>query len=238
MKKEFTLIELLVVIAIIAILASMLLPALNKAREKSQASKCLGNHKQLGSAMIMYTGDFKGWLPTATVDGGVPAYWKFQLSHYMGKGGYTWSQVQSDRKAFGKNSAYGCPTFSGVPVANASWETSQPGRYSGLGWNRWVSYNPLLTGTGSDRAQKLTAFKKHASESALIGDVPDGDVHVSTSQDNYETIDRKDAVPSRVAARHSNGGNYLWADGHGGWKSNAEMHNGKNGAASWYLRAH
>lgn len=60
MKKSFTLIELLVVIAIIAILAGMLLPALNQARERSRNGVCKSNIKQLSVIMFMYADDHNG----------------------------------------------------------------------------------------------------------------------------------------------------------------------------------
>ncbi len=62
-KKGFTLIELLVVIAIIAILASLLLPALRKARAKSIEIQCASNQKQNFHSMMSYVNDYDGYFP-------------------------------------------------------------------------------------------------------------------------------------------------------------------------------
>ncbi len=62
-ENAFTLVELLVVIAIIAMLAALLLPALNRARDRAKAVACTSNLRQVGVALLLYADDFKGWTP-------------------------------------------------------------------------------------------------------------------------------------------------------------------------------
>ena len=118
---KFTLIELLVVIAIIAILAAILLPALNSARERGRSASCLNNLKQMGNAAMMYISDYEDYIPGGT---GWGTSWTIKIGPYLG---YPTTVIAADGSPQYDRPVeipmFLCPSMVNMKTVN-SWNTS------------------------------------------------------------------------------------------------------------------
>ena len=116
-RRGFTLVELLVVIGVIAVLISLLLPALNRAREAASQIKCLSNLRQLGTAFLMYTNENHGAFPSCATGPETPDWWIYWYSDQDLKDSaiarYLAPRVTADM--------FRCPSHDIVPPDGAYW---------------------------------------------------------------------------------------------------------------------
>jgi len=211
----FTLIELLVVIAIIAILAGMLLPALNKAREQGRRIKCMGNVKQIGLAISQYSNDYNDyilpWRPTfsGNVDTWVQG---LIIWGYLGKGNF-YGNLGSDYLTSTTKPAgvFVCPSAEGE-VENAGTSAARPGLTTMYGLNyfvgSWCIYAPEAN-ESKNRARKITQYGGHVAKVMVLGEKLWGP-RDSTSVSPYSgTSNIFDGM-----IRHNRYGNFLFFDFH------------------------
>lgn len=215
LERKFTLIELLITIAIIAILAAMLLPVLNKARDKGKSISCTGNSKQIGAAFMLYVNDADDYFPHYTYN-----------QSYTYKGSTPWKMSSAWTMALyseylGSWNVFQCPAHI-TSTDKSEWKGENA--YVHYGYNymhvgssyRYVSPNDLATPPAKAAALRnpgkvvLTADSINRQTSIINSSV------ANSSQTNAGTYIISDNYGSSgvVYPVHFGGANVLWADGH------------------------